>query len=146
MKHVRCIILLLPLLMASLFEGYGLMVPVVLPSTELQMVLKAMIFGIPVAILIGFGRWTGDGTGTTLSGLLLFPLFWIYTQVLSQMFDPGFVATPLYGLNWNFFAGTAPFVLISGSMGWFASRKTNQSLFIAIALGVLSIVIIVGIH
>jgi len=36
------------------------MIPVLLPSTELQMAVKALLVGIPVAILIHYGRRTHD--------------------------------------------------------------------------------------
>jgi len=123
------------------------MIPVLLPSTELQMAVKALLVGIPVAILIHYGRRTHDEIITTLTGALMFPIFGIYTQVLGLLFDPDFML-PLPGqcMSWNLFAGTIPFMLLLGVMGYLASRKTNGSLLIASAIGFLVVAIVLGIR
>jgi hypothetical protein len=140
-------ILLLPLLPALMFVGYTLMIPVLLPSTELQMAAKALLVGIPVVILLCYGRMTHDGIGTTLSGALLFPVFGIYSQILGLLFDPGFVLTlPGQWMNWNLFASITPFMLLLGVMGYLASRKTNGSLLIASIIGLLVISVVLGIR
>lgn len=145
-KLAPVLIFLLSILPALMFVGYSIMVPTLLPSTELQGTLKILIIGIPIAILVYYGHRTGDIIGSIFSGALLFPLFFLYSQIFSQMFDPSFLMTPLSGLNWNIFIGMAPFILILSLLGYFASRKTNGSLLIALSLGVLAIVIILGIR
>lgn len=141
------IILLLPLLPALMFVGYTLMIPVLLPSTELQMAAKALLVGIPVVILIHYGRMTHDGIGTTLAGALLFPVFGIYSQVLGLLYDPGFMLTPPgQWMSWNLFASATPFMLLLGVMGYLASRKTVASLLIASILGLLVVAIVLGIR
>lgn len=144
---IPALVLLLPLLPALMFTGYTLMIPFILPSTELQMAVKLLIVAIPVSILILYGRHTHDGIGSTLSGALMFPVFELYTQVLGFLSDPGFMSVfPAQWPGWNLFAGIMPFVLLLGAIGFLASRKTTVSLLLASALGFLAAAIVLGIR
>jgi len=139
------LILLLPLLPAIISIAYTLSIPIILPSSELQMATRILLIGIPVGILIHYGRSTHDVIGTTLAGALLFPLFEVYSQVLGFLIDPAFIMTS--PVHWpKMFIATSPFILLLGATGYFASRKTTLSLCIAVALGVLAILILAGIR
>ncbi len=139
------LVFLLPLLSALIFVGYTLMIPVLLPSTEVQLAVKSLMVGIPEAVVILYGRRTLDAIGATLSGAFLYPLFGIYSQALGLLFIPGFMATPaIYWLHWSMVVGAVPFVVLLGAMGFFASKKTSGPLLIAAILGTLAIAIVWG--
>jgi hypothetical protein len=139
------LVFLLPLLPALMFTGYTLVIPVLLPSTEVQMAVKSLMVGIPAAVVILYGRRTLDAIGATLSGALLYPLFGIYSQALGLLFIPGFMATPaIHWLHWSMVVGAVPFIVLLGAMGFSASKKTNGSLLIAAFLGMMAIAIVWG--
>lgn len=139
------VILLIPLLPAIISITYNLSIPIILPSSELQMATRVLLIGIPVGIIIHYGRSTHDVIGTTLAGALLFPLFEVYSQVLGFLIDPAFIMTS--PVHWpKMFIATSPFILLLGATGFFASRKTTLSLCIALALGILAILILAGIR
>lgn len=144
---ISAMILLLPLPSALIFSGFAIMTPIILPSTEIQMAVKALMVAIPASVLILYGRYTHDKIGSTLSGAFLFPVFGLYAQVLGYLFDPGIILVlPAQLPGWDLFAGTVPFVVLLGVMGFLASRKTNVSLLIALAMGFLAVAIVTGIR
>lgn len=140
------LILLLPLLPALMVVGWNLVIPVVLPSTELQKVVRVLTVGLPLAILIWFGRSTGDGFGSAIAGALLFPLITIYSEVIGQMSGFGLLVSPPDRLIWGAFSSAVLFILILSVMGYFASKKTNGSLLVALALAGLVMAIMMGIN
>ncbi len=137
-------IVLLPLLLALMHVGYKLIImPSLHPiSMEMQRVFTVIIFGIPISLIIAYGYITREKITSILSGVFLIPLLSIYCNILFELFDPHFVIS---GLGWgvipNFFA---PFMLICGLAGYFASRGTKVSLLIAIFLGIVFIFIMLG--
>ena len=138
------LILLLPLLPAIISIAYTLSIPIILPSSELQMVTRILLIGIPVGILIHYGRSTHDVIGTTLAGALLFPLFEVYSQVLGFLIDPAFIMTS--PVHWpKMFIATWPFILLFGATGFFASRRSNLTNYIALLLGLVAVIIMLGI-
>lgn len=138
------LILLLPLLPAIISIAYTLSIPIILPSSELQMATRILLIGIPVGILIHYGRSTHDVIGTTLAGALLFPLFEVYSQVLGFLIDPAFIMTS--PVHWpKMFIATSPFILLLGATGYFASRRSNLTNYIALLLGLVAVIIMLGI-
>jgi len=138
------LILLLPLLPAFIFTTYTLLIPIILPSMELEAVVRTAMITIPVAVLIFYGRATHDTAGATAAGALLFPLFEVYSQVLGFLFDPAFMMTS--PIHWpKMFIATSPFILLLGATGFFASRRSNLTMYIALVLGLAAVIIMLGI-
>lgn len=138
-------ILLLPLIPAFISIAFSLSIPIVLPSRELQMAARVLLIGIPVAILIHYGRSTHDVVGTTLAGVFLFLLFEVYSQVLGFLLVPAFIMTP--PLHWvKMFIATSPFSMLLGAIGYLASNVRTLSLSIALALGISAVLILTGIR
>lgn len=142
------LILLLPLLPALIVICYSLMIPVFLPSTGVQMAIKALIVGLPAALLILYGRRTHDVIGSVLSGVFLYPLFGIYAHSLGLLFIPGFLGTlpVVHRLTWNLLAAAVLFGALFAAVGFFASKRTIGSLLSAVALGALMTAIVWGIR
>jgi hypothetical protein len=138
------LILLLPLLPAFIFTTYTLLIPIILPSIELEAVVRTAMITIPVAVLIFYGRSTHDTAGATLAGALLFPLFEIYSQILALLLVPGsFMTAPVH---WpKLFVATSPFILLLGAAGFLASRRSNLTIYIALVLGLVAVIIMLGI-
>jgi hypothetical protein len=138
-------ILLLPLIPAFISIAFSLSIPIVLPSGELQMAVRVLLIGIPVGILICYGRSTHDVVGTTLAGVFLFPLFEVYSQVLGFLLVPAFIMTP--PVHWvKMFIATSPFSMLLGATGYLASNVRTLSLYIALALGISAVLILTGIR
>jgi len=139
-------IVLLPLLSALMYVGYDLYIPIILRCTELEMVRRIIVLGIPAALIIYYGYTTENKIVSTLSGALLIPIFDIYSSILFELLDPDFIMANLsYWLSWNRLINLAPPVLIFGLLGYFASRRTKASLVVAIALGIFIILMFLGI-
>jgi len=129
--HSIAIIMLIPLLSALMEMGYMLYL-----RPELDQWFGILIFSAPSALIIYYGYATGNKVVATLCGALLLPLLDIYTQIFFEMFDPEFIMTGLnYWLHWIRIINYAPFTLICGLMGYFASRRTKASLLASVLLG-----------
>ncbi|NMX21594.1 hypothetical protein C5S30_03995 [ANME-1 cluster archaeon GoMg4] len=148
-------VILLPLLSALMYVGYDL---IRAPSIESEIVKhllwlqflsvfwRIIVFGIPAALIIFYGYTTGDKITSTLSGVFLIPIFDIYSSILFELLDQDFIMANLsYWLRWNRLIDLTPFMFIYGLMGYFASRRTKASLVVAISLGILMILLILGI-
>jgi len=140
------LILLLPLMPAAVFVAYSLLIPVLLPSAEIQMAVTALVIGVPAAVIILYGRTMHDPIGSALTGALLYSLFGIYAHSLGLFVVPGSMRTPV--VHWftgSFLAGMVLFVGFLGAMGFSASRRTDRSLLAAVALAALVSAIVWGI-
>jgi len=73
-------IVLLPLLSALMYVGYDLYIPIILRCTELEMVRRIIVLGVPAVLIIYYGCTTGDKITSTLSGVFLIPIFDIYSD------------------------------------------------------------------
>lgn len=131
------IILLLPLLPALLIVGSNLyLIPAFCQW------FRILIFSAPSALIIYYGYATGNKVVATLCGALLMALVVIYTEILFELFDPEFIMAGLnHWLRWNTILDLAPFTLICGLMGYFASRRTKASLLASVLLGILFVFI-----
>ncbi len=133
------IIILLPLLPALLIVGYNLYL---IPAFDIDEWFGILIFSAPSALIIYYGYATGNKVVATLCGALLLPLVDIYTGILLELFDPEFIMAGLnYWLRWRRIINYAPFTLICGLMGYFASRRTKASLLASVLLGILFVFI-----
>jgi len=138
-------ILLLPLLLTLMYEGYKqVIIPFLHPiSIKEQKIFIMIIFGIPLSLIIAYGYITKEKITSTLSGFFLNLLSYFYSDILfGGLFDPYFVTR---WLRWTYILDFIPVMLICGLAGYFASRGTKVSLLIAIIFGVLFIFIMQGV-
>lgn len=134
-------ILLLPLALSLTYMILAYMIHGRL-YLSLEPSIGAIIHGIFISLIIAYGYITREKITSILSGVFLIPLLSIYCNILFELFDPHFVISWLGGgVILNFFA---PFMLICGLAGYFASRGTKVSLLIAIFLGIVFIFIMLG--
>ncbi len=103
--------------------------------------IAAIIYGVFISLIIAYGCITRDKITSTLSGVFLFPLFTIYSGILCALADHYFTIEWLIGwLRGQLIPPSyAPFMLINGLAGYFASRGTKVSLLIAILFAILLI-------
>jgi hypothetical protein len=108
---------------------------------SLEPPIAAIICGVFISIIIAYGYITREKITSTLSGVFLFPLFTIYSGILCALADHYFTIDWLIGwLRWQLIPPSyAPFMLINGLAGYFASGGTKVSLLIAILFAILLI-------
>ena len=146
-RHVvlsYAIILLLPLLSALIYAAYVFIVSA--PTIESEIVRRIAVIGVPAALIIYYGYTRADKIVATLSGILFFPIFMVYTDILYDAVVQEYIYFSLhYWFSWRYFVDLLPLTLVYGLMGYFAARRTKSSLIISIFLGILVILLLLGI-
>ncbi|AKB84721.1 MULTISPECIES: nitrous oxide reductase family maturation protein NosD [Methanococcoides] len=140
-------ILLLPLLPALIGVIYELHLLETIISILLwnYLFIRFLEFGLPAAVIIFYGYTTEDKLFSTLSGVFLIPLFFIYADILLGMLDPQSIMNLGYWLQWNAIVDVSPFMVLYGLIGYFGARRTKLSLIISICIAIFILVIISGI-
>ena len=99
---------------------WDIYIPIILRCTELEMVRKIIVPGIPAALIIYYGYTTENKIVSTLSGALLIPIFNIYSEILFELLEPDFIMSSLhFWLRWEQFIDLAPPMFIYGLLGYF---------------------------
>lgn len=107
---------------------------------SLEPPIAAIIYGVFISLIIAYGYITRDKITSTLSGVFLFPLFIIYFNILYALAGHFTIERLIGWLRWQLIPPSyAPFMLINGLVGYFASWGTNVSLLIAILFAILLI-------
>ncbi|MDI6885375.1 MAG: hypothetical protein QMD22_03325 [archaeon] len=104
----------------------------------------AIIHGIFISLIIAYGYITKDKIASILSGIFLIPLSLAYADFLSDFPDPYFV-TRWVRLITSGVVILNPYILLGGLVGYFASRGTKVSLLVAILLGILFSLFVLGV-
>ena len=137
-------VILLPLLSALIYAAYVFIVSA--PTIESEIVRRIAVLGVPAALIIYYGYTTEDKIVATLSGILFFPIFMVYTDILYDVVVQEYIYFSLhYWFSWRNFVDLLPLTLVYGLMGYFAARRTKSSLVVAISLGILMILVFLGI-
>lgn len=134
-------ILLLPLALSLTYMILAYMIHGRL-YLSLEPPIAAIIYGIFISLIIAYGYITRDKITSTLSGIFLIPLSFAYADFLSDFPDPYFVTR---WLRWIYILNFIPVMLINGLAGYFASRGTKVSLLVAILLGILFSLFVLGV-
>jgi len=79
----HAIILLLPLLSALIYIAYVFIVSA--PTIESEIVRRIAVLGVPTALIIYYGYARADKIVATLLGILFFPIFRVYTDILYEV-------------------------------------------------------------
>ncbi len=134
------VILLLPLVLSLTYMILAYMIHGRF-YLSLEPSIGAIICGVFISFIIAYGYITKDKITSTLSGAFLFPLFFIYLDILWALAHHCLTIKWLIGV----LGLPIPFMLINGLAGYFASRGTKVSLFVAILFGILFILFVLGI-
>lgn len=143
------VILTIPLISAMIWVVYELhFVPM---YRQLQIPGRLLVFSIPVALIICYGYLSANKHTSTLAGLLLLPLMSTYAEIIGGVIEPyagmmemlEMLLRPSRLLN--LVIGLLPFMLLHGTIGYLASKRTKAHILGSIVLTILFLAIISGV-
>ncbi|NPE29221.1 hypothetical protein HNV12_14925 [Methanococcoides sp. SA1] len=140
------VILTIPLISAIIWVVYETQFTPT--SRQSDFLGKLLFFSIPFALIICHGYLSANKHTSTLAGLFFFPLLSIYAEIVGGLINPydGMVAILLRPSRLlSLVIGLLPFMLLHGTIGYLASKRTKVHILASIILTIIFLAIISGI-